>query len=606
MNSGSGKEGEVETGNALNSLALYHHHVPSLAPLTFHAYSCTCSSRLSVLAAFPGFSLNLLLPNSNSPSSSKSSDHSRSTITHRVRRILSRIPGHTAYHSEKMDPDSLQNFALPVQPIQFATFSSSNGSSSQNGPSAQVVSAYADPTESSLNMQNGTNSSQRRSQSVATKTSDGHASSTRSPQSTRKTRTSQSQTQPPASTPSRNASVATTTSNTQPEEYSIAQPSPHLLTQSNTSQSLYNNLSSSGSSLVWKNSTSTFPNGTPRQAAKQAPVYTTPQGLIHSDPWSARHNERHTTPGSTGNNLGDEEAAVAANPFSDTFPLMTHPPNLEEWRAKLFNVTDTLVLSEEEYLTYFPHVDNVYSHRSTQKYKRKPFVSHYWDCRLKGRPSGTPKSDDPNKKKRKRQARERDLCDVKIKVTEYYSLEEARKQGLVQQSSPNEIPMMYNGNINPELLGEAGAALSSLQNSGIGDDSELTIIQEDGSNNPTNPVSDQSYGLLELPPRYPKGHPGAEGKRWFTIQRVRGNPGGGAVSELKRGDQTTSGGAGDMTEMTLDEEGDSSMLDPSLGFDLDHKHSLEESDRIKKNTVQRWIVKEEKERKRLNVSTTLS
>lgn len=285
---------------------------------------------------------------------------------------------------------------------------------------------------------------------------------------------------------------------------------------------------------------------------------------------------------------------------------MTHPPNLEEWRAKLFNVTDTLVLSEEEYLTYFPHVDNVYSHRSTQKYKRKPFVSHYWDCRLKGRPSGTPKSDDPNKKKRKRQARERDLCDVKIKVTEYYSLEEARKQGLVQQPSPNEIPMLYNGNINPELLGEAGAALSSLQNSGIGDDSELTIIQEDGSNNPTNPVSDQSYGLLELPPRYPKGHPGAEGKRWFTIQRVRGNPGGGAVSELKRGDQTTSGGAGDMTEMTLDEEGDSSMLDPSLGFDLDHKHTLEESDRIKKNTVQRWIVKEEKERKRLNVSTTLS
>lgn len=500
-----------------------------------------------------------------------------------------------------MDPDSLQNFAVPVQPIQFATFSSPNGSSSQNGPSAPVVSAYADPTESSMNVQNGTSPAQRRSQSVATKNSDGHASSTRSPQSTRKTRTSQSQTQQPTSTPSRNASVATTISNPQPDEFSIAQPSPHLLTQPSTSQSLYNNLSSTGSSLVWKNSTSTFPNGTPRQAAKQAPVYTTPQGLIHADPWSARHNERHATPGSTGNNLGDEEGVVAANPFSDTFPLMTHPPDLEAWRAKLFNVTETLLLSEEEYLTYFPHVDNVYSHRSTQKYKRKPFVSHYWDCRLKGRPSGTPKSDDPNKKKRKRQARERDLCDVKIKVTEYYSLEEARKQGLVQQSSSNELPSLYNGNINPELLGEAGAALSSLQNSGIGEESELTIIQEDGSNNPTNPVSDQSYGLLELPPRYPKGHPGAEGKRWFTIQRVRGNPGGGAVSELKRADRNTTG---DFNESALDEEGDTSMLDPSLaGFDLDHKHTLEESDRIKKNTVQRWLLKEEKERKRLSVST---
>src|SRR6186713_2020337 len=96
------------------------------------------------------------------------------------------------------------------------------------------------------------------------------------------------------------------------------------------------------------------------------------------------------------------------------------------------------------YNTYFPHIDNVYSHRSTQKYKRKPFVSHYWDCRLKGRPSGTPKSDDPNKKKRKRQARERDLCDVKIKVTEYFSAEEARAQGLTQ-AGINDMPPLYHG-----------------------------------------------------------------------------------------------------------------------------------------------------------------
>jgi hypothetical protein len=39
---------------------------------------------------------------------------------------------------------------------------------------------------------------------------------------------------------------------------------------------------------------------------------------------------------------------------------------------------------------------------------------------MKGRPPGTPKSEDPTKKKRKRFARERDLCDVKIKITEYF------------------------------------------------------------------------------------------------------------------------------------------------------------------------------------------
>ncbi|WXC55540.1 hypothetical protein SNK03_001487 [Fusarium graminearum] len=99
--------------------------------------------------------------------------------------------------------------------------------------------------------------------------------------------------------------------------------------------------------------------------------------------------------------------------------IVVDPPNLEEWRDKFFNVDEAIILTHEEFETYFPHVDNVYSHRSTQRYKHKPFISHYWDCRMKGRPPGTPKSDDPNKKKRKRTARQRDLCDVKIKITEH-------------------------------------------------------------------------------------------------------------------------------------------------------------------------------------------
>lgn len=99
--------------------------------------------------------------------------------------------------------------------------------------------------------------------------------------------------------------------------------------------------------------------------------------------------------------------------------LVVDPPGLQAWREKLFHVDDLIVLTHEQFETYFPHIDNVYSHRSTQQHKRKPFVSHYWDCRMKGRPPGTPKSDDPSKKKRKRSARERDLCDVKIKITEY-------------------------------------------------------------------------------------------------------------------------------------------------------------------------------------------
>ncbi|KAI1824233.1 hypothetical protein F4861DRAFT_539255 [Xylaria intraflava] len=100
--------------------------------------------------------------------------------------------------------------------------------------------------------------------------------------------------------------------------------------------------------------------------------------------------------------------------------MVIDPPDLQLWREKLFNVDDTITLTNDEFETYFPHIDNVYSHRSTQKYKQKNFISHYWDCRMKGRPPGTPKSDDPAKKKRKRLARQRDLCDVKIKITEHF------------------------------------------------------------------------------------------------------------------------------------------------------------------------------------------
>lgn len=153
------------------------------------------------------------------------------------------------------------------------------------------------------------------------------------------------------------------------------------------------------------------------------------------------------------------------------------------------------VLNGLRFETYFPHVDNVYSHRSTQRYKRKPFISHYWDCRMKGRPPGTPKSDDPNKKKRKRNARQRDLCDVKIKITEHFP----------------------------------GARVDLDNTSGL----DVSLA----------------------------------GQRLWTIQRVNGNGGNG------KGD----------------------------GVAGPHKHTLERSDEIKKNSVQRYLanqgdVKKDKEK----------
>lgn len=184
--------------------------------------------------------------------------------------------------------------------------------------------------------------------------------------------------------------------------------------------------------------------------------------------------------------------------------------------------------------TYFPHVDNVYSHRSTQRHKRRRFVSHYWDCRLKGRPPGTKKSTDPDKKKRKRVARERDLCDVKIKITEYFDGAELTEQ--TGQQPPVDTTLEPN-----PFFAPGGGAQPWMGNLG------------------TNGMIAPNQNVNALP------------KKFYTLQRVNGNGGNG------KGD----------------------------GVAGPHKHSLEESDRVKKNSVLRWMMKNEKDKKKVQVSTAV-
>lgn len=167
---------------------------------------------------------------------------------------------------------------------------------------------------------------------------------------------------------------------------------------------------------------------------------------------------------------------------------------------------------------YFPHVDNIYSHRSTQKYKKKPFISHYWDCRLKGRPAGTAKSDDPSKKKRKRVARERDLCDVKIKITEYLP-------GATRDEIQNHLSQQP-------------------RREAIGLDQLVATVE-------SSPAVCWDTG--------PAGY-GQITRRFYTLQRVNGTGPSGK------------------------EEGGGS-----------HKHAIEDSDKIKKNSVERWMAKISKE-----------
>jgi glutathione S-transferase len=161
-------------------------------------------------------------------------------------------------------------------------------------------------------------------------------------------------------------------------------------------------------------------------------------------------------------------------------------------------------------------------------------VSHYWDCRLKGRPPGTPKSDDPEKRKRQRTARQRDLCDVKIKITEY-------------STEPAEESPKYSG-------------FEGSQND-IAAANNFFAPSQPGGPPP------QPFGVLTPSTNLPLGHPGAGGRKYYTIQRVNGNG----------GNQKADGVAGP------------------------HKHTLLYSDQVKKNSVQRWLLKDAKEKKKTQV-----
>ena len=117
---------------------------------------------------------------------------------------------------------------------------------------------------------------------------------------------------------------------------------------------------------------------------------------------------------------------------------------------------------------------------------------------MKGRPPGTPKSEDPNKRKRKRQARERDLCDVKIKITEYFA---GANRQMGEEMSGNVLEAPINNSLLPP--DQSGP---SIHQQGPARAFGLTG-PNDGS-----PVVDL---------------PGRDGRKYYTIQRVNGNGGNG-------------------------------------------------------------------------------
>jgi glutathione S-transferase len=133
-------------------------------------------------------------------------------------------------------------------------------------------------------------------------------------------------------------------------------------------------------------------------------------------------------------------------------------------------------------------------------------------------------------------ARERDLCDVKVKITEYFDGDELTEQ--TGQQPPGETHNL------------------SLDNSANG----TQFFGHNAGSTATWGMPGLTIGQTPAPT--------APSKKFYTIQRVNGNGGNG------KGD----------------------------GVAGPHKHTLDASDQVKKNSVQRWLAKNERDKKKAQVS----
>lgn len=138
---------------------------------------------------------------------------------------------------------------------------------------------------------------------------------------------------------------------------------------------------------------------------------------------------------------------------------------------------------------------------------------------------------------------------MKIKITEYFPEATIGDISNHQKNAANGIN---------------SSALSSNGNNPIG---ATTLFFPNGGSNAGG--SSQSFGMLTPGPTLSENSPlAANGQKLYTIQRVNGNGGNGKTDGIGGG----------------------------------HRHTLEDSDRVKKNSVHRYLLKKSKDEKKAVVS----
>lgn len=116
----------------------------------------------------------------------------------------------------------------------------------------------------------------------------------------------------------------------------------------------------------------------------------------------------------------DHDAHYTVEANSD-YSLFTNPPELGAMRQRLFDIPDGLELSDTEFETYFPFVDNIWrKNRLPDAQRDNEGTSEIYCCRLK--PTGQVKTPTPRpvvegKQQRRKRKREDKTCFMTMKVT---------------------------------------------------------------------------------------------------------------------------------------------------------------------------------------------
>jgi 2,5-diamino-6-(ribosylamino)-4(3H)-pyrimidinone 5'-phosphate reductase len=147
----------------------------------------------------------------------------------------------------------------------------------------------------------------------------------------------------------------------------------------------------------------------------------TPMNLSGALEKQARQAEANANANDLSSENATNEPAIAELGEKSGLALFNNPPNLSRIRRVLFECSDAIEISLDEYQTYWPFIDNVWVKQRSNSSKEGHCTTDYYMCRLR-RPTHRTSETRPlpeGKRPRKKRVREGGMCNFQIKVVRF-------------------------------------------------------------------------------------------------------------------------------------------------------------------------------------------